>query len=387
MQQATTAIILGHPHCPAGVSRTLQHALIIAPRGPARQPRSGRAGAERPVGTMRPGMTVTLPDGGRLEFPTERRATTPPAAIGPGLAKAAVAVKVDEVRDLARPLEDEDTIEIVTPAQRQRLPLRHAPLGVARDGRRRPAPAPGTKSASARRSRTASTTTSTPSRSRPRTLERIEAEMRKIVAENLPFVRHVVPRAEARERLRGARRDLQGRDHRRRSPRARRSRLPARRLHRPLPRAARRSAPATSRRSSCCRSPAPTGAATSATRCCSASTAPRSIAEGARRAPRSASRRRKRARPPHAGQELDLFRSTTLGARRSPLFLPKGAIVYNGSRTSSGAELRAPRLRAGLYAARLARPSCCETSRPLRHYKDNMSSAASSERPASWSSR
>ena len=32
----------------------------------------------------------------------------------------------------------------------------------------------------------------------PDDAERIEAEMRKIIAENLPFVRHVVPRAEAR---------------------------------------------------------------------------------------------------------------------------------------------------------------------------------------------
>ena len=38
------------------------------------------------------------------------------AAIGPGLAKAAVAVRVgDEVRDLARLLDDGDAIEIVTP--------------------------------------------------------------------------------------------------------------------------------------------------------------------------------------------------------------------------------------------------------------------------------
>jgi threonyl-tRNA synthetase len=35
----------------------------------------------------------------------------------------------------------------------------------------------------------------------PEDAERIEAEMRKIVAENLPFVRHVVPRAEAIERF------------------------------------------------------------------------------------------------------------------------------------------------------------------------------------------
>jgi len=35
----------------------------------------------------------------------------------------------------------------------------------------------------------------------PEDAARIEAEMKKIVAENLPFVRHVVPRAEAMERF------------------------------------------------------------------------------------------------------------------------------------------------------------------------------------------
>ena len=40
---------------------------------------------------------------------------TPAAAIGPGLAKAALAVRVgDEIRDLARPLGDGDEIAIVT---------------------------------------------------------------------------------------------------------------------------------------------------------------------------------------------------------------------------------------------------------------------------------
>jgi threonyl-tRNA synthetase len=64
----------------------------------------------------RAGMTVTLPDGSRLELPDGATGHDAAAAIGPGLAKAAVAVRVgDEVRDLARPLADGDAIEIVTP--------------------------------------------------------------------------------------------------------------------------------------------------------------------------------------------------------------------------------------------------------------------------------
>ncbi len=64
----------------------------------------------------RPAMIVTLPDGSRLELPDGATGHDAAAAIGPGLAKAAVAVRVgDEVRDLARPLADGDAIEIVTP--------------------------------------------------------------------------------------------------------------------------------------------------------------------------------------------------------------------------------------------------------------------------------
>jgi threonyl-tRNA synthetase len=61
------------------------------------------------------GMDVTLPDGSRLELPDGATGHDAAAAIGPGLAKAAVAVRVgDEVRDLARPLADGDAIQIVT---------------------------------------------------------------------------------------------------------------------------------------------------------------------------------------------------------------------------------------------------------------------------------
>jgi threonyl-tRNA synthetase len=61
-------------------------------------------------------MTVTLPDGSPLELPEGATGHDAAAAIGPGLAKAAVAIVVDgEIRDLARPLADGERIEIVTP--------------------------------------------------------------------------------------------------------------------------------------------------------------------------------------------------------------------------------------------------------------------------------
>ena len=61
-------------------------------------------------------MNLMLPDGSRLELPDGATGHDAAAAIGPGLAKAAVAVRVgDEIRDLARPLADGDAIQIVTP--------------------------------------------------------------------------------------------------------------------------------------------------------------------------------------------------------------------------------------------------------------------------------
>jgi threonyl-tRNA synthetase len=69
-------------------------------------------------------VTVTLPDGNALELPDGATGADAAAAIGPGLARAALAVEVShpdtdpahpgEVRDLARPLPDGARIAIVT---------------------------------------------------------------------------------------------------------------------------------------------------------------------------------------------------------------------------------------------------------------------------------
>src|SRR3954452_10454060 len=60
-------------------------------------------------------MKVTLPDGTPLELPDGATGADAAAAIGPGLARAALAVKQDgEVRDLARPLIPDTPLEIVT---------------------------------------------------------------------------------------------------------------------------------------------------------------------------------------------------------------------------------------------------------------------------------
>ena len=60
-------------------------------------------------------MTVYLPDGTALTLPAGATGHDAAAAIGPGLARAALAVRVgDELRDLARPLADGEHISIVT---------------------------------------------------------------------------------------------------------------------------------------------------------------------------------------------------------------------------------------------------------------------------------
>ncbi|MBW3653636.1 MAG: threonine--tRNA ligase, partial [Actinobacteria bacterium] len=61
-------------------------------------------------------MNVTLPDGTELELAEGATGADAAAAIGPGLARAALAVRQDgEVRDLARPLVPGEPLEIITP--------------------------------------------------------------------------------------------------------------------------------------------------------------------------------------------------------------------------------------------------------------------------------
>ncbi len=69
-------------------------------------------------------INVTLPDGASLELGESASGADAAAAIGPGLAKAALAIKADgEVRDLAAPLADGETIEIVTDRSPEALEL------------------------------------------------------------------------------------------------------------------------------------------------------------------------------------------------------------------------------------------------------------------------
>jgi threonyl-tRNA synthetase len=72
-------------------------------------------------------LTVTLPDGNPLELPGGATGADAAAAIGPGLARAALAVEilgVPEVRDLSRPLPDGARIAILTARSEGGEPLR-----------------------------------------------------------------------------------------------------------------------------------------------------------------------------------------------------------------------------------------------------------------------
>ncbi|MDE0060571.1 MAG: threonine--tRNA ligase, partial [Defluviicoccus sp.] len=69
-------------------------------------------------------VVVTLPDGSRRPFDGPPTGGEVAASIGPGLAKAAIAVKVDgEVRDLVRPIESDAAVEIVTRRSDEALEL------------------------------------------------------------------------------------------------------------------------------------------------------------------------------------------------------------------------------------------------------------------------
>lgn len=145
---------------------------------------------------------LTLPDGSEKRIPQGSTGADLARAIGPGLAKAALAIRVnDEVRDLARPLPDGARVAILTDKDPQALEvLRHSSAHVLATAVRQlfphaqiafgppiedgfyydfGVPAPFT----------------------PDDLTRIEAKMREVAAADYPFVREEVDRAEAKRRF------------------------------------------------------------------------------------------------------------------------------------------------------------------------------------------
>ena len=141
---------------------------------------------------------ITLPDGSVRRFDGPVTGTEIAAAIGPGLAKAALAMQVDgAIRDLAMPIAGDAAVRLITRKDPEALELiRHDAAHVMAEAVQ--ALYPGTQ------------VTIGPAiengfyydfaRNEPFTPEdfaAIEAKMREIVARNSPFLRSVMPREEA----------------------------------------------------------------------------------------------------------------------------------------------------------------------------------------------
>jgi len=145
---------------------------------------------------------VTLPDDSTKELPAGSSALALAESVGPRLARAALAARVDgEVRDLTRPLPDRARVEILTEGQEDALAvLRHSCAHVLATAVRElfpdaaigfgPAIADGFYY-----------DFDVPRPFTPEDLEAIEARMTKVVEADYPFVREEVDRGEARERF------------------------------------------------------------------------------------------------------------------------------------------------------------------------------------------
>lgn len=153
------------------------------------------ASAESPI-------RVTLPDGSVRELAPGTTGAGLAAAIGPGLARAALAVKVDGVlRDLAVPLPDGATVAIVTERDPEALPLlRHSAAHILATAVRELFPGAGIGFGPAIDDGFYYDF-DVPRPFTPEDLEAIEARMADVTAADHPFVREVVTRDEARNRF------------------------------------------------------------------------------------------------------------------------------------------------------------------------------------------
>ncbi|HEX7337029.1 MAG TPA: threonine--tRNA ligase [Gemmatimonadales bacterium] len=145
---------------------------------------------------------ITLPDGSQREVPSGTTARQVAESIGPGLARAALAARVNgEVRDLDRPLDRDASLAILTERDADALPvLRHSSAHILATAVRELFPNAGIGFGppiedgfyydfQVDRPFT------------PEDLERLEAKMAEVAARDFPFVREVVDRAEARRRF------------------------------------------------------------------------------------------------------------------------------------------------------------------------------------------
>jgi len=145
---------------------------------------------------------VTLPDGSTKVLPAGATGRDLAQAIGPGLARAAIAARVSgDVRDLTRPLPDGAAVALLTDRDPQALDvLRHSTAHVLATAVRQLMPharigfGPSIEDGFYYDFEVLTPFT-------PDDLERIEAKMHEVTAANHPFVREEVDRAEAKRRF------------------------------------------------------------------------------------------------------------------------------------------------------------------------------------------
>ncbi|HEV8263302.1 MAG TPA: TGS domain-containing protein, partial [Gemmatimonadales bacterium] len=145
---------------------------------------------------------VTLPDGSQKALPAGSTGAELAKAIGPGLAKAALAIRVDgQVWDLSRPLPDGQKVSIITDKDPQALDvLRHSSAHVLATAVRQLFPhakigfGPPIEDGFYY-------DFEVPTPFTPEDLQAIEAKMAEVVKADYPFVREEVSRAEAKKRF------------------------------------------------------------------------------------------------------------------------------------------------------------------------------------------
>ncbi len=151
---------------------------------------------------MTQSISLNLPDGSVREVPSGMTALQVAEGIGPGLARAALAAKVDgEVWDLGRPISDDASIEILTEKQPEALDvLRHSAAHILATAVRQLYPevnigfGPSIQDGFYYDFEVERPFT-------PEDLEAIEARMHDVVKEDFPFVREEVDRGQAEERF------------------------------------------------------------------------------------------------------------------------------------------------------------------------------------------
>ena len=147
-------------------------------------------------------LRLTLPDGSVREMPEGSTGRDLAAAIGPGLARAALAVKVDGfLQDLDRPIEADAAIAIMTDRDPDALALlRHSAAHILATAVREIFPAAGIGFGPSIEDGFYYDF-EVPRPFTPEDLEQIEARMQAVIEADHPFVREVVDRSQANQRF------------------------------------------------------------------------------------------------------------------------------------------------------------------------------------------